>query len=81
MKKQPYRITIEQYEYKYSVEVDHSDISFTEYVELLRQLTLAAGWGTDAVEEFFDEETDVFTYTYKSKLICLHICITKLSQL
>ena len=54
--KQPYRITIEQYEYKYSVEVDHSDISFTEYVELLRQLTLAAGWGTDAVEEFFDGE-------------------------
>ena len=55
IEKQPYRITIEQYEYKYSVEVDHSDISFTEYVELLRQLTLAAGWGTDSVEEFFDE--------------------------
>jgi len=53
--KQPYRITIEQYEYKYSVEVDHSDISFTDYVELLRQITLAAGWGIDAVEEFFDE--------------------------
>jgi len=55
MKKQPYRITIEQYEYKYSVEVDHSDIDFTEYVELLRQITLSAGWGTDAVKEFFDE--------------------------
>lgn len=55
MKKQPYRITIEQYEYKYSVEVDHSDIDFTEYVELLRKITSAAGWGTDAVEEFFDE--------------------------
>ena len=55
MKKQPYKITIEQYEYKYSVEVDHSDISFTDYVDLLRQITLAAGWGIDAVEEFFDE--------------------------
>ena len=54
--KQPYRITIEQYEYKYSVEVDHSDIDFTEYVELLRKITLAAGWGTDTVEEFFDGE-------------------------
>jgi len=51
----PYRVTIEQYEYKYSVEVDHSDISFTDYIDLLRQITLAAGWGTDAVEEFFDE--------------------------
>lgn len=53
--KQPYKITIEQYGYKYSVEVDHSDISFTDYVELLRQLSLAAGWGTKTVEEFFDE--------------------------
>ena len=52
----PYRITIEQYEYKYSAEVDHSDIDFTEYVELLRKITLAAGWGTDTVEEFFDGE-------------------------
>lgn len=53
--KQPYKITIEQYEYKYSVEVDHSDISFTDYVELLRQISLAAGWNTNTVEEFFDK--------------------------
>jgi len=55
MKKQPYRITIEQYEYKYSVEVDHSDIDFTEYVDLLRQISLAASWNTKQVKEFFDE--------------------------
>jgi hypothetical protein len=53
MKKQPYRITIEQYEYKYSVEVDHSDIDFTEYVELLRQLSLGASWNIKTVDEFF----------------------------
>ena len=52
--KQPYRITIEQYEYKYSVEVDHSDIDFTEYIELLRSLTLAAGWSIDHVKDFFE---------------------------
>ena len=51
--KQPYRITIEQNQYKYLVEVDHSDISFTEYIELLKQITLAAGWDTDEVEEYF----------------------------
>ena len=53
--KQPYRITIEHYEYKHSVEVDHSDIDFTEYVELLRRISLAASWNTDAVNAFFDE--------------------------
>jgi hypothetical protein len=51
--KQPYRITIEQYEYKYAVEVDHSDISFTEYISLLRQISLAAGWSEDGVNEVF----------------------------
>ena len=52
--KQPYKITIEQYEYKYSVQVDHSDIDFAEYIELLRQISLAAGWNTNTIEEFFD---------------------------
>lgn len=53
MKKQPYRITIEQYEYKYTIEVDHSDIDFTEYIELLRQISLAAGWNPKTVDEYF----------------------------
>jgi hypothetical protein len=53
--KQPYKITIEQYEYKYSVEVDHSDIDFTEYIELLRSLSLAVGWSVESVKEFFDK--------------------------
>ena len=51
--KQPYRITIEQYEYKYSLEVDYSDISFTEYLDLLRKASLAMGWGKDEVDEVF----------------------------
>ena len=55
MEKQPYRITIEHYDYKHSVEVDHSEIDFTEYVELLRRISLAAGWGTEAVDELFSE--------------------------
>tara|TARA_R110002126_G_scaffold100487_1_gene231997 strand:+ start:1384 stop:1548 length:165 start_codon:yes stop_codon:yes gene_type:complete len=52
--KQPCRITIEQYEYKYTIEVDHSDISFTEYVDLLKQISLAAGWEVGFVKELFD---------------------------
>ena len=55
MKKQPYRITIEQYEYKFTIEVDHSDIDFSEYVDLLKQISLAAGWSAETVDEFFDE--------------------------
>jgi hypothetical protein len=51
--KQPYRITIEQYEYKYTVEVDHSDIDFTEYIDLLKQISLSAGWGNEALIDHF----------------------------
>ena len=50
--KQPYRITIEQYEYKYTVEIDHSDISFTEYIDLIRKASLAA-WAHEAADGFF----------------------------
>jgi len=52
--KEPYRITIEQYEYKYSVEIDTSDINFTEYVELLRSISLAAGWSIKDVKDLFE---------------------------
>jgi hypothetical protein len=51
--KQPYRITIEQYDYKYTIEVDHSDITYTEYIDLLKQITLAANWGCESVDEVF----------------------------
>ena len=51
----PYRITIEQYDYKFTIEVDHSDIDFSEYLDLLRQISLAAGWSAETVDEFFDE--------------------------
>ena len=54
-KKQPYRITIEQYGHKYFIEVPHSDIEFTEYVDILRQISLASGWSTNMVEDFFEE--------------------------
>ena len=42
-----------EYDKLYSVEVDHSNISFTEYIELLKQITLAAGWDTDEVGDYF----------------------------
>ena len=51
--KQPYRITIEQYEYKYTIEVDHSDITYTEYIDLLKQISLAANWGYESVIDHF----------------------------
>ena len=51
---EPYRITIEHWNYKISVEVDRSDITLEEYIDLLKSISLAAGWGVESVNEIFD---------------------------
>ena len=51
--KQPFRITIEHYDMKVSIEKDHSDLDITEVVEMIEQVLLAAGYSADTVEEIF----------------------------
>jgi hypothetical protein len=51
--KQPFRITIEQYNQKVSVEVDHSDVGVDEVAVLLEQALLGAGWGEAHIAEIF----------------------------
>jgi len=50
---EPYRITIEHWNCKVSVEANHSDITFDEYLDLLKSISLAAGWGVESVNEIF----------------------------
>ena len=51
----PYKITIEQYEMKFSVELDHSDVSWDEYVSMLESISKGAGWGEENVRELFGQ--------------------------
>ena len=51
--KQPFRITIEQYNQKTSVEVDHSDVDIEQVAGLLEQVLMGAGWSADTVQEIF----------------------------
>ena len=51
--KQPFRITIEQYNQKVSVEVDHSDVNIEQVVDLLEQALMGAGWSESSVKEIF----------------------------
>jgi len=50
---EPYRITIEEYEMKFSIEVNHSDISWDQYISMLESISRAAGWGEDKIIELF----------------------------
>lgn len=51
--KQPYRITIEQYDQKVSIEKDHSDIDLEEFGEMLYNISIAAGWSEENLKEMF----------------------------
>ena len=47
----PFKISVEHWDEKITVEKDHSDITFDEYVEMLRTLSRATGWGSDDIND------------------------------
>ena len=51
----PFKITVQHWDEKVSVEKDHSDITFEEFIEMLRTLSRAVGWGNDSIKEYFGE--------------------------
>ena len=57
MKKEPFRITVEHYDKKVIMEVDHSDVSMDDLFDMYRRLTVAIGYHPDTVDEYFGEDT------------------------
>ena len=49
----PFKLSVKHWDRKITVEMDHSDITWDEYVELLRELSRAAGWGEESIQELF----------------------------
>lgn len=52
----PFRVTIEHYNQKVSVEVDHSDVDLTEVADLLEQALKGAGYLESQVKELINQE-------------------------
>ena len=51
-----WKITIEQYGNKYSIELDHADVNISEVYEALKQILLASGWHIDTVKEMLNDD-------------------------
>ena len=51
----PFKVTVEHWDQKISVELNRSDISFDEYIDILRAVSKAVGWGDDRIKEYFGE--------------------------
>jgi len=49
----PFKISIKHWDTKITIEKNHSDITWDEYVELLRDISKAAGWGEENINELF----------------------------
>ena len=56
IKNSPFRIIIEHWDMKSSIEINHSDITFQEYITLLSQISLSVGFPVKTVEDFFNQE-------------------------
>ncbi len=52
----PFKVTIEHYNQKISVEVDHSDVSLSEVADLLEQALKGAGFLESQVKEIINQE-------------------------
>lgn len=51
--KEPFRITVEHYDIKVSVEKNRSDIDAEELADMLYNVCLAAGWLPETLDEIF----------------------------
>jgi hypothetical protein len=58
MKKEPFRLTIEHYDYKYVIEKDYSGVSMEELWDMLQRICLAAGYHPNTIKEYFEPENE-----------------------
>jgi len=52
------KITIEHYDEKVSIETDHDDLTLDDFMELIRKIAHGIGYGSEAVEEWFNLELE-----------------------
>ncbi len=54
LENKPFRITIEHWDEKISVEMDHSDLDLDQVAELLQRALMATGFNPESVKELFE---------------------------
>jgi len=51
------KITVEHYDEKVSIETANDDVTFDEFMELIRKLSHGVGYGDKTIEEWFNNES------------------------
>jgi len=50
------KITVEHYDEKVSIERENDDLSFTEFMELVKKVAHAVGYADGTIDEWFNQE-------------------------
>ena len=50
------KITVEHYDEKVSIEKENDDLSFTEFMGLVRKVAHGLGYASETVEEWFNQD-------------------------
>ena len=50
------KITVEHYDEKVSIETKNDDITFDEFIELIRKISYGVGYNEKTIEEWFSNE-------------------------
>tara|TARA_Y100000385_G_C12511904_1_gene391663 strand:+ start:172 stop:345 length:174 start_codon:yes stop_codon:yes gene_type:complete len=53
LENKPFKISVEHWGEKITVEKDHSDVTWDEFVDMLRALSRGVGYGQDSIDEVF----------------------------
>ena len=50
------KITVEHYNEKISVETNHDDLTFCDFMDLIEKLSYSLGYPVDVIKEWFNED-------------------------
>jgi len=53
LENKPFKISVEHWDEKITVEKDHSDITFDEFIDMLRTLSKGVGYSEESINEVF----------------------------
>ena len=49
------KITVEQYNTKISIKVDHNDVTYDDFMELIMRISKAVGYNSKTIEDYWSE--------------------------
>lgn len=49
------KITVEHYNQKISIETDHDDLTYEDFMDLIEKVSYSLGYNVDTIKEWFEE--------------------------